>query len=81
MIVEMLLNNDIPKKIGQMILHFKRKNVTLYIIGKSLKINFNYFIWTKCQQNMKYEIWCFYNVENKYWTNRMHCNVCSQQVN
>jgi hypothetical protein len=53
----------------------------LYIIGNFLKINFNFFIWAKCQQNMKYEIWCFYNVENKYWRNRMHYNVCSQQMN
>jgi hypothetical protein len=49
MIVEMLLKNDIQYFLGQMILYFQKDiNVILYIIEKTLKINFNYFIWTKC---------------------------------
>jgi len=40
----MLLNNDIQKKI-QMILHFqKERNVIMYIIEKTFKLNFNQFI-------------------------------------
>jgi len=50
MVIEMLLNSDIQKKIIQMILHFQRKiNVIMYIIGKKIKLNFNRFIWTKFQ--------------------------------
>jgi hypothetical protein len=45
MIVEMLLKNDIQYFLGQMILYFQKDiNVILYIIEKTLKINFNYFI-------------------------------------
>jgi hypothetical protein len=43
MIIETLLNSDIPKKIVQ-----KEINVIMYIIGKKIKVNFNHFIWTKC---------------------------------
>jgi hypothetical protein len=46
----MLLNNDIQKKIVQMILHFQKEiNVIKYIIEKKIKLNFNHFIWTKSQ--------------------------------
>jgi len=32
-----------------MILHFQKEiNKILYIIEKNFKLNFNYFIWTKC---------------------------------
>jgi hypothetical protein len=48
MIIEMLLNNYIFKKIVQMILHFQKEiNVIMYIIEKIIKLNFNHFIWTK----------------------------------
>jgi len=31
-----------------MILHFKKEiNVVMYIIEKTFKLNFNYFIWTR----------------------------------
>jgi hypothetical protein len=41
----MLLNSDIFKKIIQMILHFQKDiNVIMYIIDKTLKLNFNNFI-------------------------------------
>ncbi len=46
----MLLNDDIEKKIVQMILHFQKEiNVIMYIIEKTFKLNFNHFIWTKSQ--------------------------------
>jgi hypothetical protein len=46
----MLLNNNIKKNIVQLILHFQKEiNVIMYIIEKNLKVNFNHFIWTKCQ--------------------------------
>jgi hypothetical protein len=46
----MLLNNDIQKKIVQMILHFQKEiNVLMCIIEKKFKLNFNHFIWTKFQ--------------------------------
>jgi len=46
----MLLNSNIKKNIVQMILYFQKEiNVIMYIIEKTLKINFNHFIWTKCQ--------------------------------
>jgi len=35
MAIEMLFNNDIFKKIVQMILHFLKKNVIMYIIEKN----------------------------------------------
>jgi hypothetical protein len=48
MVIEMLLNNDILKKIVQMILHFQKEiNVIMYII--ELKNNSSHFIWTKSQ--------------------------------
>jgi hypothetical protein len=48
MVIEMLLNNDIFKKILQMILHFQKEiNVIMYIIEKKFKLNFSYFIWAK----------------------------------
>ncbi len=35
MVIEMLLNNDIQKKIVQMILHFQEEiKIIMYIIGK-----------------------------------------------
>jgi len=38
MVIEMLLNNDIYKKIIQMILHFQKEiNVIMYIIEKKFK--------------------------------------------
>jgi hypothetical protein len=40
----MLLNNDSQKIFVQMILHFQKKNVIMYIIEKILKLNFNHFI-------------------------------------
>jgi len=44
----MLLNNDIQKKIVQMILHFQKEiNVIMYIIDKKIKLNINNLIWTK----------------------------------
>jgi hypothetical protein len=50
MVMEMLLNNDIQKKIIQMILHFQKEiNVIMYIIEKKIKSNFNHFIWSKLQ--------------------------------
>ncbi len=50
MVIEMVLNCDIQKKIVQMILHFQKEiNVTMYIIEKTFKLNFNHFIWTKFQ--------------------------------
>jgi hypothetical protein len=37
MVIEMLLNNDIFKKIIQMILHFQKEiNVIMYIVEKNL---------------------------------------------
>jgi len=46
----MLLNNDIQKKILQIILHFQKEiNVSMSIIGKKFKLNFNHFIWIKFQ--------------------------------
>ncbi len=46
----MLLNDDIQKKIVQMIVNFqKNKNVIMYIIVRKIKLNFNNFIWTKFQ--------------------------------
>jgi hypothetical protein len=54
MVIEMLMNSDIPKKIVQMILHFQKEiNVIMYIIEFFLKINLNHFIWTKI--SIKYE--------------------------
>jgi hypothetical protein len=48
MVIWMLLNSDIQKKIVQMILHFQKEiNVIMYIIEKNLKVNSNHFIWTK----------------------------------
>jgi len=48
MVIEMLLNNDIQKKIVQMILHFQKEiNVIMYIIDKKIKLNINNLIWTK----------------------------------
>jgi hypothetical protein len=48
MIGEMLLNNDIRKKLSQIILHFQKEvNEILYIIERVSKVNFYYFIWTK----------------------------------
>jgi hypothetical protein len=45
MVIEMLLNSDIPKTIIQMILHFQKEiNVIMYIIEKKIKLNFNHFI-------------------------------------
>jgi hypothetical protein len=50
MIIELLLNNNIQIFFGQMILHFQKEmNVIVYIIEIVFKINFNCFIWTKCQ--------------------------------
>jgi hypothetical protein len=50
MIIEMLLNKDIQKKIVQIILLIQKKiNVIMYIIEKKIKLNFNNFIWTKSQ--------------------------------
>jgi hypothetical protein len=47
MVIEMLLNSDIQKKVVQMILHFqKKKKVIMLIIQKKFKLNFNHFIWT-----------------------------------
>jgi hypothetical protein len=49
MVINMLLNNNIQKKI-QMILHFQKEiNVIMYIIEKTFKLNFNHFIGTKFQ--------------------------------
>jgi hypothetical protein len=49
----MLLNNDIQKVFVQMNLHFQKEiNIIKYIIKK----NFNYFIWTKFQWDMKFQI-------------------------
>jgi hypothetical protein len=46
--MEMLLNNDIKKKIVKMILHFQKEiNVIMYIIEIFKKLNINHFIWTK----------------------------------
>jgi len=45
MVIEMLLNSDIQKKIVQIILHFQKEiNVIMYIIEKTSKLNFNHFI-------------------------------------
>jgi hypothetical protein len=50
MVIEMLLNDDIPKIITRMILHFQNEiNVIMYIIEKTFKSIFNHFIWTKSQ--------------------------------
>jgi hypothetical protein len=50
MVIEMLLNSDIQKKIIQMILNFQKEiNVIIYIIEKPYKLNFNHFICTKSQ--------------------------------
>ncbi len=50
MVIEMLSNNDIKKKIVQMILHFQNEvNVIMYIIEETFKLNFNHFICTKFQ--------------------------------
>jgi hypothetical protein len=63
MVIEMLLNSVIQKIIVQMILHFQKEiNGIMYIIKKNFKLNFNNFIWTKFQQNMKFQSLCFYNV-------------------
>jgi len=41
----MLLNNDIQKKIIQMILHFQKETILImYIIESFLKLNSNHFI-------------------------------------
>jgi len=45
MVIEMLLNNDIQKKIVQMILNFQKEiNVIMYIIEIFFKIKSNHFI-------------------------------------
>jgi hypothetical protein len=45
MVIEMLLNNDIQKKIVQMILNFQKEiNVIMYIIELKIYINSNHFI-------------------------------------
>jgi hypothetical protein len=50
MVIEMLLNGDVKKKIVQIILHFKKEiNVIMYIIEIYKKISSNNFIWTKSQ--------------------------------
>jgi hypothetical protein len=50
MVIEMVLNCDIQKTFVQMILHFQKEiNVTMYVIEKKLKLNFNHFSWTKFQ--------------------------------
>jgi hypothetical protein len=50
MVIELLLNSDIKKKIAQMILNFQKElNVIIYIIEKKFKLNLNHFIWTKFQ--------------------------------
>jgi hypothetical protein len=44
----MLLNNDISKKnYANDFTLSKEINVIMYIIEKTFKLNFNYFIWTK----------------------------------
>ncbi len=46
----MLLNNDIQKKIVQMILQCQKKiNEIMCSIEKKIKLNFNHFIWKKIQ--------------------------------
>jgi hypothetical protein len=51
------------KKKLQMILQFQKEiSVVMYIIEKTFKLNFNNFIWTKSQSNMKFQSLCFYNV-------------------
>jgi hypothetical protein len=46
-----------------MILHFQKEiHVIMYIIEKTLKLNFNRFIWTKFQSNMKFQSLYFCNV-------------------
>jgi hypothetical protein len=43
MVIEIVFNNEI-----QIYLYFwKEKNIFVYIIEKTLKLNFNFFIWTK----------------------------------
>ncbi len=50
MVIEMLLNGDVKKKIVQIILHFQKEiNVIMYIIEIYKKISLNNFIWTKSQ--------------------------------
>jgi hypothetical protein len=45
MVIEMLLNSDIKKKIVQIILNFQKKiNVIMYIIEKKFKFKFNHFM-------------------------------------
>jgi hypothetical protein len=50
----MLLNNDIPKKIGQMILHFKRKKCNFVHYWKIFKNKLQLFHLNK--MSTKYEI-------------------------
>jgi hypothetical protein len=79
MVIEMLLNGDIQKKIVQIILHFQKEiNVIIYIIERKIKIiisfgqNFNK-IWI-------FKVYAFIMFKIKYLINRMQCNTFSQQV-
>jgi hypothetical protein len=50
MVIEMLLNTDIQKKIcSNDFTLLKEINVIMYIIEKTYKLNFNHFICTKSQ--------------------------------
>jgi hypothetical protein len=79
MIIEMLLNSDIQKKIIQMILNFEKEiNVIMYIIEFFKKLtriisfgqNFNK-IWI-------FNVYVFVMFKMKYLINRMQCNISSQ---
>ncbi len=73
------MNNNIQIFLGQMILHSQKEiNVIVYIIGKkktliiSTRQNVNK-IW-----NFKIDVCVMFKM--KYWINRMHCNIYSQQI-
>jgi len=81
MVIKMLLINDIPKKIVQMILHFQKEiNVMTYNIEKKinqiLTISFGQ-IFNKIRISKFY---VFIMLKMKYLINKMQCNTLSKQV-
>jgi len=60
MAIEMLLNNDIQKKIVQMILHFKKEiNVIMYIIGFKKKSKLESFHLDKISRTHEFSNFMF----------------------
>jgi len=79
MVIEMLLNSDILKKLFKWF-YILKIIIIMYVIKFKKKVNSNHFIWQNRNNIWIFKFYVFIMFKMKYLIYKMQCNTLSQQV-